>query len=232
MTANREPNPLRPYYVPPSLGDRTTPATSSAHAGGKHGSSSSASASSFGSSARTILADIDYSEMLSDPSPSSTATIKGLADQALWKYTSVFLAQPFEIAKTVLQVRLQSIASQSSTSATSADEARRKRTQQRRDDAHKMYNVCELHLKKQLLWLTLAAALFLRLRIRLTFILHGNRAPQTNTFTATSSSTEACLSWPALTLPLSSYRPSANPSYSRPTIILLLDRCSLRTLEN
>ncbi|KAI4201379.1 MAG: hypothetical protein LQ350_003298 [Teloschistes chrysophthalmus] len=141
MTAPREPNPLRPYYIPPSLGDRTTPSANSANTSGKHGSSSSASATSFGSSARNILADMDYSEMLSDSAPSSTATIKSLADQALWKYTSVFLAQPFEIAKTVLQVRLQSIESQSSTSASAADEARRKRTQQRHDDAHKTYNL-------------------------------------------------------------------------------------------
>lgn len=148
MTAPREPNPLRPYYIPPSLGDRTTPSANSANTSGKHGSSSSASATSFGSSARNILADMDYSEMLSDSAPSSTATIKSLADQALWKYTSVFLAQPFEIAKTVLQVRLQSIESQSSTSASAADEARRKRTQQRHDDAHKTYNVRKLLLKK------------------------------------------------------------------------------------
>ncbi|KAI4244185.1 MAG: hypothetical protein LQ352_006899, partial [Teloschistes flavicans] len=140
MAAPREPNPLRPYYIQPSLGDRTAPSTNSANVGGKHGSSPSASATSFGSSARNILADMDYSEILSDSSPSSTATIKSLADQALWKYTSVFLAQPFEVAKTVLQVRLQGIASQSSESTTAMDETRRKRTQQRHDDAHKMYN--------------------------------------------------------------------------------------------
>ncbi|KAL8787376.1 MAG: hypothetical protein Q9213_002259 [Squamulea squamosa] len=53
---------------------------------------------------------MDYSEYLSDASPSSTATIKALAEQALWKYTSVFLAQPFDVAKTVLQVRSPSTA--------------------------------------------------------------------------------------------------------------------------
>lgn len=32
--------------------------------------------------------------------------IKALVDQALWKYMSVLLAQPFDVAKTVLQVQL------------------------------------------------------------------------------------------------------------------------------
>ncbi|KAL8767937.1 MAG: hypothetical protein Q9209_005725 [Squamulea sp. 1 TL-2023] len=109
MSAHKEgPNPLRPYYYPPSVGNTagTTPKPSpSPNLGAKYGSSQPASSSSFGSSARNILADMDYSEYLSDASPSSTATIKALAEQALWKYTSVFLAQPFDVAKTVLQVR-------------------------------------------------------------------------------------------------------------------------------
>jgi fusion and transport protein UGO1 len=33
--------------------------------------------------------------------------IKELLDQAMYKYMSVLLAQPFEVAKTVLQVRSQ-----------------------------------------------------------------------------------------------------------------------------
>lgn len=31
---------------------------------------------------------------------------KKVIDQAIWKYTSVLLAQPFDVAKTILQVRL------------------------------------------------------------------------------------------------------------------------------
>ncbi|KAL8855666.1 MAG: hypothetical protein Q9178_007677 [Gyalolechia marmorata] len=115
MSATREgPNPLRPYYIPPSVGNTTGTASAkpspSPKFGGNHGSPSpSATSPSFGSSARNILADMDYSEYLSDPSPSTTATIKALAEQALWKYTSVFLAQPFEVAKTLLQVRAPAI---------------------------------------------------------------------------------------------------------------------------
>ncbi|KAL8754096.1 MAG: hypothetical protein Q9199_004594 [Rusavskia elegans] len=110
MSAPREgPNPLRPYYIPPSVGNSAgTPSASQPppNLGGKYGSSQSATSPSFGSSARNILADMDYSDYLSDSSPSSKATIKALAEQALWKYTSVFLAQPFDVAKTVLQVQM------------------------------------------------------------------------------------------------------------------------------
>lgn len=110
MSAPKEgPNPLRPYYIPPSVGNSAgTPSASQPppSLGGNYGSSPSATSPSFGSSARNILADMDYSDYLSDSSPSSTATIKALAEQALWKYTSVFLAQPFDVAKTVLQVRM------------------------------------------------------------------------------------------------------------------------------
>ncbi|KAL8998907.1 MAG: hypothetical protein Q9169_002126 [Polycauliona sp. 2 TL-2023] len=103
-----ERNPLRPYYVPPSVGatagasPRSQPPPNLAS---KHGSSQSTTSPGFGSSARNILADMDYSDYLSEASPSSTATFKSLAEQAAWKYTSVFLAQPFDVAKTLLQVR-------------------------------------------------------------------------------------------------------------------------------
>ena len=110
MSAPKEgPNPLRPYYVPPAVGNNAGTSSASQPSpslGVKYGSSPSATSPSFGSSARNILADMDYSDYLSDPSPSSTATVKALAEQALWKYTSVFLAQPFDVAKTLLQVRM------------------------------------------------------------------------------------------------------------------------------
>ncbi|MCJ1475792.1 mitochondrial fusion and transport protein ugo1 [Lambiella insularis] len=107
MSAPREgPNPLRPYYIPPSVGPRVGSSTNA--------SSASNAKTSFGSSARDILSDLDYTEYLSDASPSSAEVVKGLVDQALWRYTSVLLAQPFEVAKTVLQVQLASSAGVSS----------------------------------------------------------------------------------------------------------------------
>ncbi len=53
-----------------------------------------------------MLSDISYGDILSDASPSTVELIKGLASQGLWRYTSVLLAQPFESAKTILQVQL------------------------------------------------------------------------------------------------------------------------------
>ncbi len=104
MTPSLEaPNPLRPYYRPPSIGvlaDLPPNATS-------HGTGSvKASSPSFGSSARDILSDLNYREILGQAGPSTGASIKRLLDQALWKYSSVFMAQPFEVAKMVLQCQL------------------------------------------------------------------------------------------------------------------------------
>lgn len=49
--------------------------------------------------------DMDYKDYIGDPSPSAVQTVKEIIDELLWKYTSVLMAQPFEVAKTVLQVR-------------------------------------------------------------------------------------------------------------------------------
>lgn len=93
-------NPLRPYYIPPSIGlspdttaNNTTPP-----------SHSPPSKPSFGTHARDILSDLDYGDYLSDSSPSLAEMAKKLVDQAIWNYTTVLLAQPLEVAKTVLQV--------------------------------------------------------------------------------------------------------------------------------
>ena len=56
-----------------------------------------------------MLSDLDYSDYLSGASPSLLELAKTLLDQGVWKYTSVFLAQPFDVAKVVLQVQDASI---------------------------------------------------------------------------------------------------------------------------
>ncbi|KAI4775549.1 hypothetical protein E4T45_14152, partial [Aureobasidium sp. EXF-8846] len=90
---------LRPYYRPPSIG--LPPADANAT------SASAGSSSSLGSSARHVFDDLDYSSFLNDGDSSSVADMgRKVLDQALWKYTSVLLAQPFDVAKTILQVRL------------------------------------------------------------------------------------------------------------------------------
>lgn len=129
MSNPREgPNPLRPYYIPPSAGPSGPQnGTFATNAGSKHVSTST---NSFGSSARNILADMDYTDYIPESSPSSTAVIKGLVEQAIWKYTSVFLAQPFEVAKTVLQVQAGSEAQKS---LAKADDSRRRLGSHRRD---------------------------------------------------------------------------------------------------
>ena len=141
MTTPREgPNPLRPYYIPPSVGksaDAYHNVSSTANISNKH-ATVSASTTSFGSSARNILADMDYSEYLSDSAPSPKDVVKQLAEQALWRYTSVFLAQPFEVAKTVLQVHAAQPGQKSISKGSFNEDMRRKPGSYRRDS----YDVC------------------------------------------------------------------------------------------
>ncbi|KAJ4293458.1 hypothetical protein N0V90_008741 [Kalmusia sp. IMI 367209] len=101
-TSRDAPNPLRPYYIPPSIGlPPEQPQNSSSPAPSY---SSRTPKPSFGSQARDILSDLDYDSYFPDSSPTVAEHAKKLLDQALWNYTSVLLAQPFEVAKTLLQV--------------------------------------------------------------------------------------------------------------------------------
>ena len=76
---------------------------------------------------------MDYTDYVPESSPSSTAVIKGLVEQAIWKYTSVFLAQPFEVAKTVLQVQAGGQAQKLQAKEEYADDMRRRPGSYRRD---------------------------------------------------------------------------------------------------
>ncbi|KAI9698115.1 MAG: mitochondrial fusion and transport protein ugo1 [Bogoriella megaspora] len=110
-TSSDAPNPLRPYYRPPSVGVAYDTPQSNASAHTIPGSNRTVPvprAKSFGTSARDILSDLDYGDYLPESSPSTSELVKRLANQAVWKYTSVFLAQPFEVAKIVLQCHLAS----------------------------------------------------------------------------------------------------------------------------
>lgn len=133
MSTPREgPNPLRPYYIPPSVGlSGPQNGTFATNAGSKLVSSTSTN--SFGSSARNILADMDYTDYIPESSPSSTVILKALVEQAIWKYTSVFLAQPFEVAKTVLQVQAGTQAQKSQERGLFVDDMSRKPSVYRRD---------------------------------------------------------------------------------------------------
>jgi fusion and transport protein UGO1 len=109
MSTSRDtPNPLRPYYKPPSIGIRhDIPGTPSS---GTHGlGPRNGSAASYASSARDIFGDMDYTDYLSDSSPSAIESVKRQIDDWFYKYMSVLLSQPFDVAKTVLQVRTQAL---------------------------------------------------------------------------------------------------------------------------
>ncbi|KAF2731864.1 mitochondrial carrier [Polyplosphaeria fusca] len=103
-TSRDAPNPLRPYYLPPSIGLPPDASSNHTHSSATPTYSSRSPKPSFGSQARDILSDLDYDSYLPDSNPTVAEHAKRLVDQALWNYTSVLLAQPFEVAKTILQV--------------------------------------------------------------------------------------------------------------------------------
>ncbi|KAH8805829.1 mitochondrial fusion protein-like protein [Xylogone sp. PMI_703] len=116
------PNPLRPYYIPPSIGlphdtSSNTTGVSTHGVGLKNGS-----AASYASSAREIFSDIDYSEYLTDASPSSVQMVRNFLDELTYKYVTIILAQPFEVAKVVLQVKDQRIKKPATATPTTAPE--------------------------------------------------------------------------------------------------------------
>lgn len=110
MASTREGvNPLRPYYIPPRIGEqaeslpRANPFSNSTTTP----TATTTTSAKYASKARDIFPDIDYKDHLDELSPSTIESIKQFIDELLWKYTSVLMAQPFEVAKTILQVRIQ-----------------------------------------------------------------------------------------------------------------------------
>lgn len=88
-------NPLRPYYIPQSglsPAINTTPEVTSP-----------SSAQVFGSTARDLMPDLDYADYL-DSSPSVSDWVRDALNRALVRYSKVLTAQPFDVAKTILQV--------------------------------------------------------------------------------------------------------------------------------
>ena len=83
---------------------------------------------------------MDYKEYNSDTSLSNSEIGKQLVEQAIWKYTSIFLAQPFEVAKTVLQVQLLEGDQQLPLQARAVGKVRRYADTYR--DSDEQYDVC------------------------------------------------------------------------------------------
>ncbi|KAK4621440.1 Mitochondrial fusion and transport protein UGO1 [Fulvia fulva] len=101
MTPSREPNPLRPYYIPPSIGTSASASASQTPHVAKV--SPPRSGASIGSSARDLFEiDIDIKSTTSE----AWQHTRSLFDTLAWRYTSVLLAQPFDVSKTILQVAL------------------------------------------------------------------------------------------------------------------------------
>lgn len=102
--ASREPNPLRPYYIPPSIG----PAPSAVPANASTQASSvprvPRPSSSYQSNATDLLPDLDL-DFRSSAGEAWTNT-RALLDTLAWRYASCLMAQPFDVAKTILQVSL------------------------------------------------------------------------------------------------------------------------------
>ncbi|KAK4122159.1 mitochondrial carrier [Parathielavia appendiculata] len=134
-------NPLRPYYIPPTIGEPPEALPTPGPRAFSHANSTGR----YASKARDIFSDIDYKDYIAEPSPSAVQTLKEVLDELLWKYTSVLMAQPFEVAKTIMQVRAQDDlggleAAAATAAAAAAEEARQKQASQRinmyDEDAH------------------------------------------------------------------------------------------------
>lgn len=164
MSTPREgPNPLRPYYIPPSVGSPPDPPASGPGAFSSRGRHAPTSTASFGSSARNILSDIDYSDYLAADSPSPPDIIKRLVEQASWKYLSVFLAQPFEVTKTILQVHVARASSKGNIRDTLVEDSRRR---------HDIYEVRAVSIARRYQSLTSYLEFFRRRFRRLSILLH------------------------------------------------------------
>lgn len=103
-------NPLRPYYIPPTIGDRLDKPSASSPTPNTFSTTprnATTSGTQYASKARDMLNDLDYKGMLDDGSPTVAQSLKEFLDDLVWKYTSVLMAQPFEVAKTILQTRDQ-----------------------------------------------------------------------------------------------------------------------------
>lgn len=100
-------NPLRPYYVPPTIGEPSVEPSNIPGPNAFSRPAANGSSAKYASKARDIFSDLDYKDYISEPSPGVVGNVKDVVSELVWKYTTVFLAQPFDVAKLLLQVRTQ-----------------------------------------------------------------------------------------------------------------------------
>jgi fusion and transport protein UGO1 len=141
--ASREPNPLRPYYIPPSIGPApgAVPSNSSAQASAMP-RGPRPSPSSYQSNAKDLLPDLDL-DFRSSAGEAWTNT-RALLDTLAWRYASCLMAQPFDVAKTILQVSLPPSVAAASTprkrKTSPRQSARSKEGSRRRDRAYESFS--------------------------------------------------------------------------------------------
>ncbi|KAK5747121.1 hypothetical protein LTR17_000254 [Elasticomyces elasticus] len=126
LPPSREPNPLRPYsayYRAPTIGP--PPSASASPIQPHTGRPTSGSAASISSTARDLLPELNID--LKTSAGEAWQNTRSLLDTLVYRYTSVLLAQPFDVAKTVLQVSLpqQSETAVGATQRTRIDPRRR-----------------------------------------------------------------------------------------------------------
>lgn len=100
-------NPLRPYYVPPTIGEPSVEPSSIPGPNAFSRPAGNGPSAKYATKARDIFSDLDYKDYISEPSPGVVGNVKDVVSELVWKYTTVFLAQPFDVAKLLLQVRSQ-----------------------------------------------------------------------------------------------------------------------------
>ncbi|TAQ89430.1 hypothetical protein B7494_g2241 [Chlorociboria aeruginascens] len=93
-------NPLRPYYIPPTIGTNGPATGTTQGVGLKNGS-----APSYASSAREIFSDIDISDYGSDGREGPVKIAMDIIKHLSESYMSTLLLQPLDVGRMVLQVK-------------------------------------------------------------------------------------------------------------------------------
>ncbi|QIX02272.1 hypothetical protein AMS68_007789 [Peltaster fructicola] len=105
ITTSNEPNPLRPYYIPPSISSYASDGASRTPPQAPNLPHPSRSSPSLASKTSDLLPGLDI-DLRSSASEAWTNT-RALLDTLAWRYASTLMAQPFDVAKIILQVASQ-----------------------------------------------------------------------------------------------------------------------------
>lgn len=142
LAPSYEPNPLRPYYVPPSIGPSAAEGAPRAPPRAPNVlRNARTQPSSYPGAASDLLPDLDLD--LKSSAKEAWAGTRTLVDALAWRYASTLMAQPFDVAKTILQVSLPStvvVATPKKRKGSPRQSARHSDARPRRDRAHGVYS--------------------------------------------------------------------------------------------